>query len=555
MNSPFSRLLGTNHAASDDEAREIHQLLARPLEKLDYLNSEITRLETTLSVLKQERDHVEQYIDAHKALLSPARRLPSEILSEIFVHCLPQGRNATRSLTDAPLLLGQICRVWREVSLSTPYLWTSLHIAIPDITRDGKYLGKVMEMRTKGVETWLARSGTMLPLSVSIYASCRMDRNYVGLLPPLLKPLFDCLAAQLYRWKEIEIETPVQYTILFKECLDLAFPGWNHNQLVILNTLSFQGHGSYDGNTSLSCLFSAPNLRRISWNGFIGRMKHTHIISSKLTHLDVCFHDFDLISDQVLGLLSQFSASLQFCRLQCHIEANMLPRAIIHFPFLQTLDLSVSAIRQGDVAAIALFFQHLSTPALHTLKIEMVSGSVSSLGLFFSPLLSPNNRIQNLDICVPSLTLDNLLQCLALLPNLSRLSVKHGISGHDSESLLRALRPSSERPVPLCLHLQHLSLFSVRHHRDRLTQVCLAVLDLVRTRSRRSNEVPVRELACLETISLSQSMIVYHIPGSVLYRIEQELDKFRREGVVIDLGYSKVKDSPFEGQQVEDWSV
>ncbi|KAF8871211.1 hypothetical protein BD779DRAFT_482479 [Infundibulicybe gibba] len=59
---------------------------------------------------------------------SPARciisDLPPEILGKIFLHCLPI--EGFFSPSDAPLLLVQVCRSWREVALLTPLLWLKL---------------------------------------------------------------------------------------------------------------------------------------------------------------------------------------------------------------------------------------------------------------------------------------------------------------------------------------------------------------------------------------------------------------------------------------------
>ncbi|KAJ6554425.1 hypothetical protein B0H19DRAFT_868891, partial [Mycena capillaripes] len=52
----------------------------------------------------------------------PILTLPTEITVEIFTHCLPDEPCVPRTDT-APLLLGRICRTWREISLATPELW------------------------------------------------------------------------------------------------------------------------------------------------------------------------------------------------------------------------------------------------------------------------------------------------------------------------------------------------------------------------------------------------------------------------------------------------
>ncbi|KAJ6556844.1 hypothetical protein DFH09DRAFT_890059, partial [Mycena vulgaris] len=53
----------------------------------------------------------------------PVLSLPPEITSKIFVMSLPPDRWTEPSPHPAPLLLAQICREWRSISLDTPELW------------------------------------------------------------------------------------------------------------------------------------------------------------------------------------------------------------------------------------------------------------------------------------------------------------------------------------------------------------------------------------------------------------------------------------------------
>nr|GAT57132.1 predicted protein [Mycena chlorophos] len=59
----------------------------------------------------------------------PTLSLPPELLSEIFIHCLPAAGVDSSSTNDtqAPLLLTQVCKTWKRVALSTPQLWTALN--------------------------------------------------------------------------------------------------------------------------------------------------------------------------------------------------------------------------------------------------------------------------------------------------------------------------------------------------------------------------------------------------------------------------------------------
>ncbi|KAJ7645963.1 hypothetical protein DFH06DRAFT_1210818 [Mycena polygramma] len=63
-------------------------------------------------------------------------RLPTEIIATIFEHCIPLWPSSGHqdrpwdptwpSPNEAPLLLAQICRRWREICLDTPSLWASV---------------------------------------------------------------------------------------------------------------------------------------------------------------------------------------------------------------------------------------------------------------------------------------------------------------------------------------------------------------------------------------------------------------------------------------------
>ena len=68
MDSPFSHLFGANQAPPATEIPAIHELLSKPLEKINQLNSEISRLESALAGLKEERDNVQKYVDAHRQI-------------------------------------------------------------------------------------------------------------------------------------------------------------------------------------------------------------------------------------------------------------------------------------------------------------------------------------------------------------------------------------------------------------------------------------------------------------------------------------------------------
>ncbi|KAJ7797549.1 hypothetical protein B0H14DRAFT_3887024 [Mycena olivaceomarginata] len=181
MSSPFASRLGTNYSAQDKEIDEIKALLVEPSQKLKRLNDEIDVMRKALDKFVEERDILSTYVDAHRALISPVRRLHLDILEAIFIACLPTHRNCVMSAQEAPVILGRICSSWRAISLKTPRLWSRLHIVEPNYPNYpynsplGVYQSKV-EQRLKVANAWLRRS-KMCPLSISLESSF----DYMGL--------------------------------------------------------------------------------------------------------------------------------------------------------------------------------------------------------------------------------------------------------------------------------------------------------------------------------------------------------------------------------------
>ncbi|KAJ6594704.1 hypothetical protein B0H19DRAFT_899198, partial [Mycena capillaripes] len=123
MSSPFAAQLGTNYCPKDEEIVQIKSFIIERSLRLKRLDDEIADLQKAIDKLAAERDDLGAFVEAHKALSSPVRRLPLDIIQEIFVACIPTHRNCVMSASEAPVLLGRICSSWRAISLSTPRLW------------------------------------------------------------------------------------------------------------------------------------------------------------------------------------------------------------------------------------------------------------------------------------------------------------------------------------------------------------------------------------------------------------------------------------------------
>ncbi|KAF7376851.1 hypothetical protein MSAN_00102600 [Mycena sanguinolenta] len=235
MPSPFVPRLGTNYCPTDEEILEINVLLVEPILRLKGLDDEITNLQKVMDKLAEERGRVAAYIEAHKALISPVRRLPLDIIQELFVACLPTHRNCVMSASEAPVLLGRVCSSWRAISHTTPRLWSSLHVVEPlqnlaDPT-SASFEEKVAR-RLEITQTWLGRSG-QCPLSISLQSALEPASPPGTATPSGTSMRFmRTLLAFAPRWQHVRFTAPLSLLSEVMSHFDAEVP--------LLETVAFQ---------------------------------------------------------------------------------------------------------------------------------------------------------------------------------------------------------------------------------------------------------------------------------------------------------------------------
>ncbi|KAK6981333.1 hypothetical protein R3P38DRAFT_2445663, partial [Favolaschia claudopus] len=101
-------------------------------DRIDELSAAIDTQKLVLRDLMSKRS------DAYEQLnlfVDPMARIPLELQSEIFVHCLAQsstlGGTLTPDPTAPPVVFLAVSRLWRDIALATPGLWTGLRMKLP----------------------------------------------------------------------------------------------------------------------------------------------------------------------------------------------------------------------------------------------------------------------------------------------------------------------------------------------------------------------------------------------------------------------------------------
>ena len=116
----------SNIATLELELSRLNTTLTNNQTQHRTIASQLSALQSSLSLLESENARLQSKIKTitgqvfrKKSYISPQRRLPKEMLGEIFVAHV-------RLDWKAPLIDASVCKRWRSVALSTPRLWSFL---------------------------------------------------------------------------------------------------------------------------------------------------------------------------------------------------------------------------------------------------------------------------------------------------------------------------------------------------------------------------------------------------------------------------------------------
>ncbi|KAJ7466941.1 hypothetical protein FB451DRAFT_1137583 [Mycena latifolia] len=430
MESPFTHHLYTNYVPSSEDIEHIQADLISRVEQLKPIENAIRDLST-------QRDEITAYIESHQALISYPRRLPRDIIQEIFLACLPTDRNAVMSLKDAPMLLCRICSTWRDIALTTPALWASLHVPVQFIAGN--------EQRMLAVAEWLQRSAAH-PLSLSVVGD-NWDSNWKS-RPEDVIAAIELLAGHAKRWRSVELS--------------------RFSPLALVRVAEVH----------------APTLEVVDVSGTFknaGKVDANLLKGHKLRNVCLRLHSFDLVPELSLawgqithlalptgGNLSPYKAflllkrcprlvSIQFTldnHPQTAVESELSES--LSLPFLRTF-MILEPYRMGS-DSIERLLENLWMPELHHFRLPTVAFKTAPN--FLANLGRKSSHIEQLEFYLTTFTRDLLLDALEFFPSLKRLEMKGNRtwgSNLDVQQLLQLLTPGPEtHPTALCPSLKEL---------------------------------------------------------------------------------------------------
>ena len=95
---------------------EANEVIKRAIKELE---AELQAALDSLEQAKARVNYITEQLKEHRSLIAPMRKLPVELLSELFVL-------ASRIEDLAPVKITEVCRLWRQVILVTPQAWSRI---------------------------------------------------------------------------------------------------------------------------------------------------------------------------------------------------------------------------------------------------------------------------------------------------------------------------------------------------------------------------------------------------------------------------------------------
>ncbi|KAJ7189075.1 hypothetical protein C8R46DRAFT_34590 [Mycena filopes] len=417
-----------------------------PIELARY-DAEIERLRESMDKILSERATLAWYSDGCRSVVAPVRRLPNELLAEIFDMCAPEGQEVVSATTPNQevkrvtkrylLQFAEVCSHWHSVALGTPNLW-SLIVLNTAMWRDsGQSLKTLLNVLTSSLQR-----GGECALTLQVAVRHRDDEHSILRL----------LSEHSRRWSRVSLWIDPQ-----------SFPHLSRakgalDRLGFLQLVSRTPRGEI--HTASNIFQIAPRLSEVwlaAWRAPLPILPWNQLSFASLG----LYAGWAPESMQILRLLPK-SATLS---IRTSTLSTPQPPILSNIGKL-TVEL-VTAARSRPI--LGVLFQSLTLPRLGVFCLVR-SGFFPrwEQGPFldFASRSSLQTTLTSLRIDVVIITTHELLECLAALPSLEELFIADCDDDSDpallSDHLLHMLTDGSDDTclVPSLSFLQFTSRFT-----------------------------------------------------------------------------------------------
>ncbi|KAF7356667.1 hypothetical protein MVEN_01001200 [Mycena venus] len=345
-------------------------------------------------------------------------RLPPELMSEIFLYCLPDTDFVAPDPATAPLILCGICQRWTDISLATPKLWSSLHLNF------NRFRKAPDSSETDAVEffsRWI-RNARNLPLSIELCPPPREGPTPADNTPICkedAREVVSMVRERAAQWRNVHFEWSGNYPIIVHDIIPAEgrFPR--------LQKLDIKGVRFWKLSHLCELLGGMDVLHELHLDDFHFRFNALGLLTvhqwAKLTTFSCKSIQFSPCIDVL-----QFALNLVNCTF--HLEADIEEADI---PDSVSSNLSVLSLRENRAndRALPLALLRLSTlPSLKRLLLHFEEDLVWSPQAHPVPGFSPfaaqfSHQLSELSLHLMRVTEETLVECLASVPSVVKLTL------------------------------------------------------------------------------------------------------------------------------------
>ena len=397
--SPLRHLLKSNAIPSDSEVIVIRALITEARASVEELHRRFPTLDHASQVIESQ---LLEFIETHRALLSPVRYLPSEILQEIFLHYADNRGHDVR-IDTMPWCLGHISHRWRKIALSLPSLWDNIptiYLSEAGLRRSSRR----NRSHARALICLLRRSGTSPTLKLNFSLTFESHRKYYESPTSIMKNIM----LHSERIEQLSIVVDKTITTLLQ-----GFKGRLPNLRILRLLYSVAA-------PNIDVFETAPALRQITFGGYYLDGRDSVFPWSQITHFE----------DERIGRVGKLLPSSSLCSLKKldiyrplrhHVGENALlsPYRPTILPNLRTLRVIIYHPYYRDIDH---FLEYLTIPAVEVVKIRYMRPLIPHLVSMFSGLRAPY-RLQKLAFRTIPLQTGELSALLKLTPHLVELDI------------------------------------------------------------------------------------------------------------------------------------
>ncbi|KAF7357436.1 F-box domain-containing protein [Mycena sanguinolenta] len=451
--APFSIhaiLAQQTERTSGSSTAQIKDLIAESDSRVTSIQTEIAALKSQIAALAELSARESAAGEVLRFLIAPIRKLPVELLAQIFVLTIRDSdpsqrwyKQHTVHIRDA-YRLSHVCRLWRNIACNLPRLWTGPIEASFSLEFDS---AEKEEIYADGLRVWFARSE---PLPVPIIITGLREGNWFSKIRPRLTEELRRISP---RWRSLEFHEKTPGSLLQQ----LTSRGLDALEELQLRNVA-RDVADFDPTTVLSFI-KAPRLQRLTIDSACRiPMPWAQLTDITLTH--------QTSSGVLLDIFSQCTNVVKASVVTAgwsDTSPKMLPLDKLSF-------LSVFWVESFVVQEMK-FLDFISAPVLDELHLSFqVDSRIEwTEGFTAFQLRSPNITRFKVDGRGAYIPPSGLLSALRHTPSLTHLSVEDS-PGSIDDAVLNALCYTNG-VEPMVPRLHSLGLAAINCSQDLLAHM------------------------------------------------------------------------------------